>query len=120
MIWRFRLSAGVAALAIAFMTGAAAADAFSAHGSVEQVYVTGLAPGAQMTLLDRAGATVATQQADSLGGLLFRNVTPGAGYRVRPAGRSAVGPADGALDAVGAAEHRPSTTSRSRPAATAT
>ena len=30
-----------------------------------------------------AGQTVATQSADSLGGLLFRNVTPGTGYRVR-------------------------------------
>ena len=65
-------------------TGAAAAPTFSAHGSVEQVYVTGLAPGAQMSLLNRGGTTVATKQADALGGLLFRNVKPGSGYRVRP------------------------------------
>ena len=66
------------------MAGAGAAEAsFSAHGSVEQVYVTGLAPGAQMSLLNAAGQTVATQRADAQGGLLFRNVKPGAGYRVR-------------------------------------
>jgi hypothetical protein len=60
--------------------GVATAQAtFSAHGSVEQVYVTGLAPGAQMSLLDSAGATLATQQASSRGGLLFRNVPPGSG-----------------------------------------
>ena len=79
----------VAVLALIFMTvaGAGAASAaeptFSAHGSVEQVYVTGATPGEQMSLLDNAGTTVATQQANSLGGLLFRDVTPGSGYRVR-------------------------------------
>jgi uncharacterized protein len=62
---------------------AASASAFSAHGSVEQVYATGLLPGAQMSLLNSRGATVYTQSADSLGGLLFRDVTPGTGYRVR-------------------------------------
>src|SRR3954447_18249572 len=66
------------------MTGAGAAEAsFSAHGSVEQVYVTHLDPGAQMSLLDRAGRTIATKRADAQGGLLFRNVSPGTGYRVR-------------------------------------
>jgi uncharacterized protein len=74
------------ALAFSFMCAAASAaePSFSAHGSAEQVYVTGLAPSEQMTLLDGAGNTVATQQADSLGGLVFRNVAPGSGYRVRP------------------------------------
>ena len=56
--------------------GGRAASAFSAHGSVEQVYVTGLAPSAQMSLLRSNGETVSTQTADSLGGLLFRNVAP--------------------------------------------
>src|SRR5437763_6573653 len=76
-----------AVLALFCMTASAvAAEAsFSAHGSVEQVYVPGLAPGEQMALVDGAGATVATQQADPQGGLLFRNVTPGSGYRVHPA-----------------------------------
>ena len=83
---RRRARAGVvsalAALAV-LLVGAASASAFSAQGSAEQVYVTGLAANAQMSLLNSSGATVYTQNADSLGGLLFRNVTPGSGYRVR-------------------------------------
>jgi predicted acyl esterase len=63
--------------------GSFAQPAFSAHGSVEQVYVVGLPPFARMSLLDAAGRVVATKDADSLGGLLFRNVAPGSGYRVR-------------------------------------
>jgi predicted acyl esterase len=65
---------------------AASASAFSAQGSAKQVYVTGLAANAQASLLNSGGATVYTQNADSLGGLLFRNVTPGTGYRVTSAG----------------------------------
>jgi predicted acyl esterase len=61
----------------------AAAATFSAHGSAEQVYVTGLAPYEQMSLLTSTGTTLYTQSADSLGGLLFRNVPPGDGYRVQ-------------------------------------
>ena len=37
----------------------------------------------QTSLLDPAGQVVATRNANDLGGLLFRNVTPGDGYRVR-------------------------------------
>src|SRR5690349_6742840 len=55
----------------------------TAVGSAEQVYATGLAPNAQASLLNQQGATVSTQHADSLGGVLFRNVAPGDGYRVR-------------------------------------
>jgi hypothetical protein len=66
----------------ACLMAAASASAFTVQASVKQVDVTGLAPGAQVSLL-RSGATVDTQNADSLGGLLFRNVTPGPGYRVR-------------------------------------
>ncbi len=62
---------------------AASAASFSAHGSQEQVYVTGLGAGQRMALLDGGGRVVAVQRADSLGGLLFRNVKPGSGYRVR-------------------------------------
>src|SRR5580704_14888626 len=84
-----------ASLAVALMTvarvggvaGVAAASAatpsFSTHGSAEQVYVTGLSPNASMSLLRANGATLYTQEADSQGGLLFRNVAPGGGYRVR-------------------------------------
>ncbi|MDQ1457799.1 MAG: uncharacterized protein QOH28_3419 [Actinomycetota bacterium] len=62
---------------------ASAAPAFRAVGSAKQVYVTGLAPSAQMSLLTPAGQTLKTQSADSLGGLLFRDVPPATGYRVR-------------------------------------
>ena len=54
-----------------------------AVGSAEQVYVTGLASSAQASLITSNGKKLATQKADSLGGLLFRNVPPGSGYRVR-------------------------------------
>lgn len=55
-------------------------------GSGERVLargVTGLAPNGQMSLITPNGDTLYTQQADSLGGLLFRNVPPASGYRVR-------------------------------------
>src|SRR6476646_5362204 len=83
MAWRVRLSVGVAAVAITFVAAVGAAQAFSAHGSVRQVYVTQVGPGAQMALLNPAGGTIATRRADAQGGLLFRNVPPGTGYRVR-------------------------------------
>jgi predicted acyl esterase len=55
----------------------------NAVGSVNQVYVTGLAPGAQMSLITPRGKTLYTQKANPLGGLLFRDVPSGAGYSVR-------------------------------------
>jgi hypothetical protein len=58
------------------------APSWNAVGSAEQVYVTGVAPSAQMSLINPAGQTLYTQGADTLGGLLFRNVPPGKGYRV--------------------------------------
>jgi hypothetical protein len=70
-------------------TGAAAASArraavsYTVHGSADQVYVLGLRGGQRMILLNRKGRRVAIKRADSLGGLLFRNLKPGAGYRVR-------------------------------------
>src|SRR5436309_3003616 len=79
------LCAAVLALLCMTASASAADPSFSAHGSVEQVYVTGLAPYEQMSLVNGAGTTVATQPADPQGGLLFRNVTPGSGYRVTPA-----------------------------------
>jgi uncharacterized protein len=86
------LCAGVLALLLSSAT-ASAAPTFNARGSVEQVYVTGLTAGKQMSLLNSAGKTVATRPASSLGGLVFRNVPAGSGYRVRPAaGGEASGP----------------------------
>jgi uncharacterized protein len=61
----------------------AAGPGFSAHGSAEQIYVTGLAPGARMELVAPNGSVLRAQSADSLGALLFRHVSPGSGYRVR-------------------------------------
>ena len=114
----------VVTVALACLAGTSAARAatttFSANGSAEQVYVTGLGAGQRMTLVNSAGRKVATQAADSLGGLLFRNVKPGAGYRVRPAlGGQASGPVTVHSNAA-APWIRASTTSRSPPAATAT
>ena len=61
------MSVALCASVLAFMfmgaarAGVATAQAtFSAHGSVEQVYVTGLAPGAQMSLLNSAGTTISS------------------------------------------------------------
>jgi predicted acyl esterase len=62
---------------------AASASAFTAQGSVNQVYVTGLPANAEASLLKSTGTTVYTQNADAQGGLLFRSVKPAAGYRVR-------------------------------------
>jgi hypothetical protein len=59
-----------------------AAGPIDARGSVNQVYATGLAPGASVSLV-RADATIATQQVNPLGGVLFRDVLEGAGYVVR-------------------------------------
>jgi predicted acyl esterase len=81
---RIATLATLAALAALLLTAASAsASAFNAQGSVKQVYVTGLAPNAQASLLKSTGTTVSTQNADAQGGLLFRNVKPGTGYRVR-------------------------------------
>jgi predicted acyl esterase len=81
---RLRIGGLATLLAFAVWLGAvASASAFTAKGSAEQVYVTGLSPNAQASLLGASGEALYTQSADSLGGLLFRNVAPGAGYRVR-------------------------------------
>ena len=85
--WRIALCATVVTLVVtgtATVGSASAAEpTFSARGSVEQVYVTGLSPGEQVSLQNSAGSTIETRQANSLGGSLFRNVPPGGGYRVR-------------------------------------
>ena len=67
-------------------SGAAAAS-FVARGSAEQAYVTGLRGGERLMLVNRRGRRVQSKRADALGGIVFRNVKPGAGYRVRVPGR---------------------------------
>jgi uncharacterized protein len=79
---RIAVTSTLAALAVC-LAAAASASAFTAQGSVEQVYVTGLPANAEMSLLKKNGEAVSTQSADSLGGLLFKNVKPASGYRVR-------------------------------------
>jgi predicted acyl esterase len=77
----------IALVVASSLTGASAsAPAFSAAGSAEQVYATGLAPNAQVSLISSSGETLSTQKATPLGGALFRNVRPGAGYRVKSGG----------------------------------
>jgi uncharacterized protein len=77
-----RSVAALVPFAVALVT-TASASAFNVQGSAQQVDVTGLAANAQASLLNSGGGTVSTQNADSQGGLLFRNVAPGAGYKVR-------------------------------------
>jgi uncharacterized protein len=77
------------AVALVFATSAAAAQpSFEAHGSVEQVYATGLQADTPVSLLDSAGNVVETKNANFLGGTLFRNVAPGDGYRVSSGGET--------------------------------
>ena len=78
------LSLVLVALATVHPTSAEAVDAgFTARGSARQVYAVGLPAGAKVQLLDKHGDVVQRQRATSLGGVLFRRVDPGRGYRVR-------------------------------------
>ena len=87
---RVAVVVAVSCLAVVFVSAAHAAGApFDARGSVEQVDVTGLDAGAEVALLDASGHTVAAKRANALGGTLFRDVEPGAGYRVRRSGDGA-------------------------------
>jgi len=79
-----------ALVVICALVGAGAAQAkshfvratFSAHGSAEQVYATGARPRSPLRLVDRRRHVVTSARADALGGILFRKVKPGRGYRV--------------------------------------
>ena len=80
----------LSSLLVALLPAAAAqakAPPISAHGSAEQAYATGLRARHLVLLVNRRGRTVAARSADSLGGVVFRNVVPGRGYRVRQGGR---------------------------------
>jgi hypothetical protein len=71
----------VAAVALALFA-APSALAFTVHGSVRQVYVVGARPGERLLLTGRRGRTVSARTAGPLGGVVFRGVAPGRGYRV--------------------------------------
>jgi predicted acyl esterase len=73
-------------LGLLLLPGAAFA-AFDAHGSVEQVYATGVNAGAKVTLYDGGGDQVAVKNADNLGAVLFREISPGGGYRLEAGGQ---------------------------------
>jgi predicted acyl esterase len=80
------LGSAAAMLAIALVC-VADASALSAHGSVEQVQVTGARAGATLKLVDRRGQRVQAHRATKLGAFVFRQVSPGTGYRVVTTGR---------------------------------
>ncbi|MHB8586642.1 MAG: CocE/NonD family hydrolase [Thermoplasmatota archaeon] len=67
---------------MADVASVSAASSFHAVGSAEQVYVTGLGASETASLFFPNGTILYTQAADPQGGLLFRNVPPGAGYYV--------------------------------------
>ena len=77
-----RAVTAAAAVTVLCLLLAAGASAFTVQGSVEQVDVTGLAPNASASLL-KGSSILLTQEADSEGGLLFRNLKPSKNYRVR-------------------------------------
>jgi len=77
------LLAVLASVAIA-PAGASAANSLVVHGSVNQVYVTGAQPGTSLRLV-RKGKVVSKKPVGTLGGVVFRRIATGKGYRVRAA-----------------------------------
>ena len=65
--------------------GAAAVNGLNVHASANQVYVTGAQPGTSLRLLDRKRKRVSKKPVGPLGGVVFRRIPPGKGYRVRAA-----------------------------------
>ena len=86
--------AQIAALALALLSFAivatqspASADTIPvAHGGAAQLWATGVPANGTTYLLNAAGTVVQTKAADAQGGVLFRNVVPATGYRLRLAG----------------------------------
>ncbi|MCU1602763.1 MAG: peptidase [Frankiales bacterium] len=75
-LFRITVAASLVAGGVAAFHADAAA-ALTAHGSVNQVYATGLTPSTQATLLTSAGKVVQTKRATTEGGVLFYQVAPG-------------------------------------------
>jgi hypothetical protein len=63
--------------------GGGVSASFKTLGTAEQIYVTHAKAGAEVTVLDPNGAVVQSQPADEYGSRVFRNLTPGKGYRVK-------------------------------------
>src|SRR5262249_26105405 len=83
---RFVAALAAALIALSLAAAAAQANGLRARGSAEQVYAIGLRPNKSVRLLNARGGVISTRSADSLGGVVFRDVTPGKGYRVRQGG----------------------------------
>ena len=84
---RMLTALALSALAMgALAAKASAAPGLTVRGSVAQVDVVGARAHQQVALLDRRGRVTQTRRAASLGGIVYRGVKPGPGYRVRPAG----------------------------------
>ncbi len=73
----------MALLALGVLPSVAQAASFQARGGVQQVYAAGLRPHATATLEDAHGHLQARRRADAQGGVLFRQLAPGRGYRLR-------------------------------------
>ena len=71
--------------------------------------------GQRLKLVNRRGEVVDSQRAGSLGGIVFRHVTPGGGYRVRQRGGGESPALRVLTEPLGAAEHQASTTRRCPP-----
>jgi predicted acyl esterase len=82
LAFRIRLTLVLAALLVAAAPAAAHA-AFKARGSIDQAYVLGAKKGQRLQLLDSRGHVVAAGKADRFGSKIFRELSPGGGYKVR-------------------------------------
>ncbi|HLM30048.1 MAG TPA: CocE/NonD family hydrolase [Solirubrobacterales bacterium] len=74
--------------ACASLALAGPATAYTAHGSMKQAYVLGATPGKKLSLVDKRGDALQRKTVSELGGLVFRKVEPGGGYRVKGAGET--------------------------------
>ena len=77
---------GTALASVALMlcaTAPVAEAALKARGSIKQAYVLGAKKGQRLLLKDATGRVVASGRADRFGSKIFRDVKPGAGYRVQ-------------------------------------
>jgi uncharacterized protein len=83
----------------------AALPGFSVRESVEQLHVTHATPGETLELWDGGDAVVDSGEADAQGSLIFREITPGFGYRVVATG--APREASGALRVLAAEDSTP-------------
>jgi predicted acyl esterase len=80
-----RVGAALAAALLLLAAGVAparAADAPHAHGGAEQAYAAGIGADTRVRLESPDGRTVARTRADAQGGVLFRVLRPGRGYRI--------------------------------------